>query len=197
MANDGFEAIAGFDDFASPVAANNGGNANPDSGGFIDPQSADTADYQRDEQGNIKYSERTGKPLKKRGRRSGAGGGNSSGSGKKNAGNAQAIETLSQTLLIVHMGIAAFTKFDGFALEKSEADGLGSSLANVMEQFDITPDPRFTAVAGLVTTASMIYGPRVYLYREHVKAEKKKAREKLRQEQEPTPFYSPNTMGQN
>jgi hypothetical protein len=35
-----------------------------------------------------------------------------------------------------------------------------------MEQFDMTPDPRFAAIAGLVTTAGMIYGPRVYLYRE-------------------------------
>lgn len=196
MANDGFEAFGDAGDIVIADGPISSGNSVADSGGFIDPKSADEADYQRDEQGNIKYSERTGKPLRKRGRRGAGGNGSAVRSSKKSAGNVQAIETLSQTLLIVHMGIAAIVKYDGFALEKSEADALGVSLANVMEQFDITPDPRFTAVAGLVTTASMIYGPRAYLYREHVKAIKKKQREEQKQAQEPQPFFTPNMVGQ-
>jgi len=79
--------------------------------------------------------------------------------------------------MIVHMGIASLTKFDKFALEKSEADSLSASIANVTDQFDWTPDPKFTAIAGLVTTAGMIYGPRLYLYNEWSKEQaKKKAR---------------------
>jgi hypothetical protein len=72
--------------------------------------------------------------------------------------------------MLLHMGIAGATKFDDFALEKQEADTLSLSIANVMDQFDWTPDPRFTAIAGLVSTSALIYGPRVYLYREHLKA---------------------------
>ena len=78
--------------------------------------------------------------------------------------------------MIFHMGIASATKFDDFAIEKNEADALSHSIANVMAQFDWAPDPRFTAIAGLVTTSATIYGPRLYLYREHLKkktAEKK------------------------
>ena len=77
--------------------------------------------------------------------------------------------------MILHMGIASATKFDDFAIEKKEADALSASIANVMAQFDWAPDPRFTAIAGLVTTSATIYGPRLYLYREHAKA---KAQEK-------------------
>ena len=67
------------------------------------------------------------------------------------------------------MGLANVTKFKGFEIEKSEGDALAAAIANVMDQFDFAPDPRFTAVAGLVTTAATIYGPRIYLYREDAK----------------------------
>lgn len=80
--------------------------------------------------------------------------------------------------MILHMGIAGATKFDTFNLEEKEADALAASLANVLDQFDWTPDPRFTAVAGLVTTSATIYGPRLYLYREHLKMQRQQARPK-------------------
>jgi hypothetical protein len=82
--------------------------------------------------------------------------------------------------MIVHMGVASYAQFDGFNIEQKEADALAASIANVMEQFDWTPDPRFAAVAGLVTTSATIYGPRAYLYREHLKEKaKQKAQEKV------------------
>jgi hypothetical protein len=67
------------------------------------------------------------------------------------------------------MGLASYTKFDAMQLAKEESDALAASIVNVMDQFDFAPDPRFTAVAGLVTTAATIYGPRMYLYKEHAK----------------------------
>lgn len=150
----------------------------PESGGIIDPVSlAGTDDFQRDEHGNLVYGV-SGKPNRKRGRKSGSGSSASGSTGAKStARNSQTVavglDTFSQSLMIVHMGLASFTGFDKFALEKKEADTLAASVANVMEQFDMTPDPKFTAVVGLVTTGAMIYGPRVYLYKEHKAAKDK------------------------
>lgn len=138
--------------------------------------------FERDEQGNLVIGA-SGKPRRKRGRKAGGSfGGNNGSGGKTNARNSQNInrglETLSQTLIIVHMGLASFTKFDQFALEKPESDALAHSIANVMEQFDWTPDPKFTAIAGLVTTGATIYGPRLYLYKEHLKDKAKENKSK-------------------
>lgn len=133
--------------------------------------------YERDSNGNLVLGA-SGNPRKKRGRKPGSGsGGGTGGSAKQGSRNtkdlAAGLETLSNSLMFVHMGLAAFTDFDNWKLKKEEADSLSSSIANVMQEFDMAPDPRFAAVAGLITTAGMIYGPRVYLYREH-KAEKRK-----------------------
>lgn len=166
------------DDVIAPV---NVVGKSPDIGSAenpIDPGSLGTADeFERDEFGNVVIGA-SGKPRRKRGRKSGGSiGGSSASTNKNGARNNQAInqglETLSQSLLIVHMGIAAFTDFDKFKLEKSEADSLSNSIANVMDQFDMVPDPRFTAVIGLVTCAGMIYGPRVYLYNEYKKSKRR------------------------
>jgi hypothetical protein len=76
-------------------------------------------------------------------------------------------------LAIVHVGLASVTKTPELVLEEDEAKSLAMASANVLEQFDITPDPRVTAVLGLVTTCGMIYGPRVYLIRERKREENK------------------------
>ena len=204
MVTDGFESLAGGDDGFSGHPEISSGTTGPASTGFIDPESADEANYVRDEFGNIKYSEKTGKPIRKRGRRSGGDTQGATKSNSKSARNLKAVDTLSQTLLIVHLGLANITKFDGMNLDKSESDALANSLANVMEQFDYVPDPKFTAVAGLVVTSATIYGPRVYLYREDKKekAEKRKAtkqaeREQLEQQMDPSNIhpFNPNNMG--
>ena len=141
--------------------------------GTIDPATLDgNGDgFERDGDGNLVIGA-NGQPRKRRGRKPGSGSGSgSSGVAKPGTRNNQTvaagIETLSQSLMFVHMGLAAFTDFKNWELKKEESDSLAKSVANVMEQFDMAPDPRFAAVAGLITTAGMIYGPRVYLYREH------------------------------
>lgn len=93
--------------------------------------------------------------------------------------------------MIVHMGLANFTQFENFNLEKSESDALAHSLANVMDQFDWMPDPKFTAIAGLVTTSATIYGPRLYLYKEHLKD---KAKEKAKEKRDITVTQSPDNI---
>lgn len=155
-------------------------SAAKEGGEIIDPATlfaelksdGDSDEYARNPDGSIKRN-RDGSPAKKRGRK--AGSGNSAPkSAPRNPTLVDGVNTLSQTLMIVHMGIAGLTKFDQFALEQKEADALSNSLVNVMKEFDFTPDPRFTAVAGLVTTGAMIYGPRMYLYSDHKKEQKKK-----------------------
>lgn len=148
---------------------------------IVDPASIEYGDeFERDATGNLVYGA-SGKPRRKRGRKSGGnigGTGTASKNGTRNNKNIkEGLDTLSKTLMIVHMGIASYTKFDGFNIEEKEADALSASIANVMEQFDWTPDPKFAAIAGLVTTGATIYGPRIYMYTEHVKATKAKAKD--------------------
>lgn len=163
---------------SEPIGTDGVGGSEP-----IDPATLAGNDdgFERDSDGNIVLGA-SGKPRKKRGRKPGSGsGGATSGSASKsgsrnNQALAQGIETLSQSLMFVHMGIAAFTDVKQWELKKEESDNLAGSIANVMDQFDMTPDPRFAAIAGLITTAGMIYGPRVYFHREH---NAKKRAEKL------------------
>lgn len=109
---------------------------------------------------------------RKRGRKSGSGGsatGKASSSGDIKA----AAEMLSQTLMLLHVGIASSTRCPEMVLDKGESDMLAKATVNVMEQFDITPDPKVQAMAGLIIAAGTVYGPRVYLIRDRVKQEAK------------------------
>ncbi len=134
--------------------------------------------YERDENGNIVYKA-DGTPRKKRGRKPGQTASVVSTTNKvpkRGDKTGMAVEMLAAQFQILNTGIAFLTKFDDFKLEDSEAMQMANATANVMEQFDYTPDPKVAAVLGLVTTTSMIYGPRLYLYRSHTKkiAEQKK-----------------------
>jgi len=80
---------------------------------------------------------------------------------------------LSQTLMLLHVGIASSTRCPEMVLDKGESDMLAKATVNVMEQFDITPDPKVQAMAGLIIAAGTVYGPRVYLIRDRVKQEAK------------------------
>lgn len=82
------------------------------------------------------------------------------------------VDALTKTLLIMHVGMAEMTKTPELALSEVEASGLATSAVNVLDQFDITPDPKMQAIVGLLMTAGMIYGPRMYNIQSRVKAEK-------------------------
>lgn len=84
------------------------------------------------------------------------------------------VDALSNTLVIIHAGIASVTKITELNLDKNEGDALAGSLANMLAEFDITPDPKVQAIIGLVVTAGTIYGPRMYLYNERMKKERRK-----------------------
>lgn len=107
---------------------------------------------------------------RKRGRRAGS---TNSASGSKTRADLKAsVDSLSNVLMIVHAGLAATLKTPEIALDEAESKALAGGVTNVLEQFDIRPDPKVEAVVGLIVAASSIYGPKVYLYRERKKAER-------------------------
>jgi hypothetical protein len=71
--------------------------------------------------------------------------------------------------MVIHIGLAEMTKTPELALQEAESAALATSLANVLDQFDITPDPKVQAIIGLLMCGGMIYGPRMYMIRERVK----------------------------
>jgi hypothetical protein len=185
MARNSISANSGSTDgaVANPIepVAESGGTGNEPDNGAIDPASLGTGIddvYERDGNGELVIGA-NGKPRRKRGRKSGGGNtGGSKSNGPRNSKAVDGLETLSQTLLVLHMGIANLTKFPDFQIDKKESDALAAATANVMEQFDIQPDPKITAIIGLLSTATTIYGPRVYLYNKHKeKLDKEKVKE--------------------
>lgn len=105
---------------------------------------------------------------RKRGRRPG----NSANSGgSRKTRHTASVEHLAKVLAIVHAGIASATKCPELNIEDAESEALAKSVATVLDEFDITPDPKIQAIVGLVTTAGVIYGPRVYMIRQRKKEE--------------------------
>lgn len=95
-----------------------------------------------------------------------------SGGNRSKASNQASIDGLTRMLAIIHIGLASATKTPELKLEDDEAEALAKSTAVVLQEFDIRPDPKIEAIVGLVTTAGMIYGPRIYLISERKKKER-------------------------
>jgi hypothetical protein len=51
----------------------------------------------------------------------------------------------------------------------------------VLDQMDFTPDPRFVAAFGLMTACAKVYGPRAYMIRTRLAAEKREREANLKQ----------------
>lgn len=106
---------------------------------------------------------------KKRGRRSS--GGNSQRKAGSRSNSQASVEALTRALAIVHLGIATATKTPELILEENEAETLAAATANVLEEFDIKPNPKVEAIFGLVVAAGSIYGPKVYFIQQRRKGE--------------------------
>lgn len=128
-----------------------------DSGG-----SSGTDDFVRDGSGNIKRN-KDGSPRRKRGRK--AGSSNGGGSGQAKGDLKGAVDTLSRTLLMLHIGIAGVTKTPEFVLDEEESKMLANATVNVLSEFDIRPNPKAEAIFGLIVAAGTVYGPRFYMIR--------------------------------
>lgn len=57
-------------------------------------------------------------------------------------------------------------------LEPGEADMLAAASVNVLDQFDIRPDPKIEAIFGLIIAAGTVYAPRYYLVRKRTAEER-------------------------
>lgn len=180
------------------------GKVDADNNAAVNPVSLAPDEYERDENGNV-LLKANGEPRKKRGRKPGqayAGAPKSKPAKTDTAKAAIATEMLAAQFQILNTGIAFMTKFEDYRLEDSEALQMAEAAANVMAQFDYVPDPKIAAVLGLVTTTSMIYGPRVYLHRKHLEKMRAERREKrIADADESATLYTgfpggPNNMGQ-
>jgi hypothetical protein len=100
---------------------------------------------------------------KRRGRKRGSNSGGFGGSGSRaKASNLKdAVEGLTRTLVVLHVGIAAVSKTPELAIDEDEGRMLAAATANVMEEFDLKPDPKTQAIVGLVIAAGTVYGPRM------------------------------------
>lgn len=61
----------------------------------------------------------------------------------------------------MHTGVAAIASTPELAIDKAESDLLSGATVNLLEQFDITPDPKLQAAVALVVAAATVYAPRV------------------------------------
>lgn len=136
----------------------------------VNPASIAPDNYVRDATGAIVYKADGVTPKRRPGRK--AGGSITAPAAPKSKParsdaerGAVAVEMLAAQFQILNLGIATLTSFEDFKLDDGEAKEMAKATANVMAQFDYVPDPKVAAVLGLVTTTSMIYGPRVYLFR--------------------------------
>lgn len=151
----------------------------PSDNPVVNPAAISQDNFERDDNGEIVIGA-NGKPKKKRGRKPGQKVAVNTAKPVKEKFNG--VEMLAAQFQILNVGISYMTRFDDFRLDDQEANDLANATAQVMVQFNYTPDPKFTAVMGLVTTVGIIYGPRVYLYKKELtkssdsKMEKKIAR---------------------
>jgi hypothetical protein len=158
-------SIGGFLDGTSGDAS--GGNSGGDSDGF-DP----TIHVSRDSR-NADGSFR-----KKRGRKSGSG---ASSSTRSKTSSAASVDALANILVILHAGISTATKTPEIAIDSDDANTLAKATANVLAEFDITPDPKVAAIVGLVVAAGTVYGPMAVSIRMRKDAERKQRIQKQEQ----------------
>ncbi len=155
----------------------------------IRPADLAADNYERDASGAIVYGADGVTPKKKRGRKRGQRYGAAPDASKPRPARERAViatEMLAAQFQILNTGIAYLTSFPDFKLDDDEALQMATATANVLEQFDYVPDPKVAAILGLVTTTSMVYGPRMYLYRKHIakkREEKSERRDAAAQEQ--------------
>jgi len=92
----------------------------------------------------------------KRGRRKGSG-----KSSKVHRDLEGSIEGLTKGLAIFHMVLASATKAPELILDDEEAKGLASATVNVLELYDIRPDPKVEAIVTLIAVSAATYAPRI------------------------------------
>lgn len=81
------------------------------------------------------------------------------------------VDTLSNVLMVFHMGLATMLKTPEIATTEAENRTLGTAVVNVLEAYDLKPDPKIATVVGLIMACGQVYGPKTYFIRERLKEE--------------------------
>lgn len=173
----GVGVVGNGDDEGAAFGAVNFGDGGSDGGDGGDSGGGD--DFTFDPDRHISFDKRNADGSYRRKRKRKSGGNNegrttASPRSKTKADHSASIDALTNTLLIVHAGLASVTKIEELSLEPTEGKVLAQALANVLAEFDIQPDPKVQAIVGLIVAGGSIYGPRMYLYQERMKREKAK-----------------------
>lgn len=75
----------------------------------------------------------------------------------------------------MHTGIAGVTRTPELVIDGAESELLAGATVNMLDQFDISPDPKLQAAMALVVAAGTVYAPRVVAIKMR-KARDKKAK---------------------
>ncbi|WWT37957.1 assembly protein [Enterobacteria phage PRDcanary] len=120
----------------------------------------------------------SGDKPRKRGRPAGSGTGAKRG---RPAGSAAkkvpATVGVEKILFSLHMMAASALKVEELALDEKEAEALAGAVQEVASHYDISPDPKVMAWAGLIGVCASIYGPRVAAYKMRKAADKRDNKE--------------------
>ena len=133
---------------------------------------------------------RRGRPRLSPAPESGAGAANGSGNGsattkrgristtraKTEIQSAISADSLAGILLITHTALAGFTGIPEIELESDDAGELSTATVNLLEQYDISVDPKLAAGIILFGVASKVYAPKVIMYKMRIADEKEKQR---------------------
>jgi len=165
-------AIGGIDDALGAVSLGGGDTRGTSGGGGGDDTVFDPERHIGVDKRNADGSYRR----KRQRRGSSEGRATASPRSKSKADYSASLDSLTNMLVIVHAGVASMTKIKEFEIERTEARVLAEATANVLVEFDITPDPKVQAIVGLVMAAGSVYGPRLYLHRERMKEERRKSK---------------------
>ncbi|WWT38267.1 assembly protein [Enterobacteria phage PRDfuchsia] len=121
----------------------------------------------------------SGNTPRKRGRPAGSGTGAKrgrpagSGAAKKVPGNLG----VEKILFSLHLMASSALKVEELALDEKEAEALAGAVQEVASHYDITPDPKIMAWAGLFGVCASIYGPRIAAYKMRAASEKRDKKE--------------------
>ena len=133
---------------------------------------------------------RRGRPRLKPAPESATGAGSGSGSGSNAAKRSRTVtarakteiqgaisaDSLAGILLTTHMVLAGFTGIPEIELESDDAGELSTATVNLLEQYDISVDPKLAAGIILFGVASNVYAPKVIMYKMRIAEEKEKQR---------------------
>lgn len=130
---------------------------------------------------------------RKRGRRA-ATGSDSGGTGtrRRSKSSVSDVEAIAFAIAITVGGISSAIKAPELNVSDDESKVLGSATANFMDQFDLKPDPKITALVGLFGAFGTVFGPKVAMMMERQRQEKQDKKERKANGIIDFPAFNPN-----